>query len=82
VARIVVVPDYFESLDLAIRRGRGFAGPDGAAGAEAVIVNEVFAARYFPDVDPLGGFSNVTALGAAGPASVKTTGRWPSGEAM
>ena len=54
VARIIVVPDYFESLDLAIRRGRGFTDTDGAAGAEAVIVNEVFAARYFPDVDPLG----------------------------
>jgi putative ABC transport system permease protein len=54
VARIIVVPDYFESLDLAIRRGRGFTDTDGDLGAEAVIVNEVFAARYFPDVDPLG----------------------------
>ena len=54
VARMIVVPDYFESLDLAIRRGRGFNETDGIAGSEAVIVNEVFAARYFPDTDPLG----------------------------
>jgi putative ABC transport system permease protein len=54
VARLSVVPDYFESLDLAIRRGRGFDATDGAAGAEAVIVNEVFAERYFPGADPLG----------------------------
>jgi predicted permease len=54
VARILVVPDYFEALDLAIRRGRGFTATDGAVGAEAVIVNEVFAERYFPDSDPLG----------------------------
>ena len=54
VARILVVPDYFEALDLGVRRGRGFTATDGGAGAEAVIVNEVFVARYFPDADPLG----------------------------
>jgi putative ABC transport system permease protein len=54
VALITVVPDYFEALDLAIRRGRGFTATDGAAGGEAVIVNEPFVARYFPDADPLG----------------------------
>jgi predicted permease len=54
VSRLVVVPDYFESLELPIRRGRGFGEADGAAGAEAVIVNEAFVARYFADTDPLG----------------------------
>jgi hypothetical protein len=54
IARITVVPEYFESLDLSLRRGRGFNEADGAAGAEVVIINEVFAARYFPDSDPLG----------------------------
>ncbi|RPI61997.1 MAG: FtsX-like permease family protein [Lysobacterales bacterium] len=54
VARLVVVPDYFETLSLTLRRGRGFAETDGAPGAEAVIVNEPFVARYFPDADPLG----------------------------
>jgi predicted permease len=54
VSRIVVVPDYFESLDLAIGRGRGFIATDGAPGSETVIVNEPFVERYFPDADPLG----------------------------
>ena len=54
VHRLVVVPDYFESLDLPIRRGRGFGEADGAPGAEAAIVNERFVTRYFPDTDPLG----------------------------
>jgi predicted permease len=54
IARIVVVPEYFASLDLTVRRGRGFNETDGAAGAETVIVNEVFVERYFPDSDPLG----------------------------
>ncbi|HEX7235650.1 MAG TPA: ABC transporter permease [Gammaproteobacteria bacterium] len=54
VYRLVVVPDYFESLELPIRRGRGFAETDGLPGSEAVIVNEAFVARYFPDADPVG----------------------------
>jgi predicted permease len=54
IYRLVVVPDYFESLELPIRRGRGFSDADGVAGAEAVIVNEAFVARYFPDTDPVG----------------------------
>jgi predicted permease len=54
IGRITVVPEYFESLDLAIRRGRGFNEADGAAGAEVAIVNEVFVSRYFPDSDPVG----------------------------
>jgi len=54
VYRLVVVPDYFESLELPVRRGREFGEADGAPGAEAVIVNETFVAKYFPDTDPLG----------------------------
>ena len=54
VYRLVVVPDYFESLELPISRGRVFTETDGVPGAEAVIVNETFVARYFPDTDPIG----------------------------
>jgi len=54
VARLSIVPGYFDALDLAVRRGRAFTETDGAAGAETVIVNEPFVARYFPDEDPLG----------------------------
>jgi putative ABC transport system permease protein len=54
VARVAVFPGYFEALGLTVRRGRDFIEADGAAGAEAVIVNEPFVARYFPGEDPLG----------------------------
>ncbi|HUQ53212.1 MAG TPA: ABC transporter permease, partial [Gammaproteobacteria bacterium] len=54
VGRLVIGPDYFDSLELTIRRGRGFTDNDGASGAEAVIVNETFVTRYFPDTDPIG----------------------------
>jgi putative ABC transport system permease protein len=54
VARLSVVPDYFDALKLPVRQGRVFNEVDGAPGAEAVIVNEPFVARYFPNEDPLG----------------------------
>jgi putative ABC transport system permease protein len=54
IARLAVAPGYFEALDLTIRRGRAFTDTDGAAGAEAVIVNEQFVTQYIPDEDPLG----------------------------
>jgi predicted permease len=54
VARVSIVPSYFASLDLAVRRGRPFTATDGLPGAEAVIVNEPFVTRYFPGEDPLG----------------------------
>jgi predicted permease len=54
VARVAIVPSYFDSLDLAVRRGRAFTERDGLPGAEAVIVNEPFVTRYFANEDPLG----------------------------
>ena len=54
IARLSVTPGYFEALNLSIGRGRPFTDTDGAEGAEAVIVNEQFVTRYFPDEDPLG----------------------------
>jgi predicted permease len=54
VARIMVDPGYFDALDLDLRRGRGFTESDGTPGSEVVIVNEVFATRYFENADPLG----------------------------
>jgi predicted permease len=45
---------YFELMDLAILRGRGF-GPDDSADAPKVaIVNEQFARHYWPNQDPIG----------------------------
>jgi predicted permease len=54
VATIVVASGYFQALGLAMKRGREFTAIDGAAGAEAAIVNERFAAQYWPGEDPIG----------------------------
>jgi predicted permease len=54
VTRLAILPDYFPALNLPVSRGRNFTQADGAPGAEVVIVNETFAARYWPGEDPVG----------------------------
>ena len=54
VTYVTVGPDYFRTLGLPILRGRAFTGLDGTAGHENAIVNERFAAMFFPDSDPIG----------------------------
>jgi putative ABC transport system permease protein len=54
IGGLAIAPGYFDALQLTVRRGRAFTETDGAPGAEAVIVNEPFVARYFPGEDPLG----------------------------
>ena len=57
-----VTPGYFETLRLPILRGRPFSTTDTTTSAPAVIVNEVFARRYFKDRDAVGEY--VTMSGA------------------
>jgi predicted permease len=46
--------NYFETLQLPMRRGRAFRPSDGTPGHEVAVVNERFVALYFPDQDPIG----------------------------
>jgi putative ABC transport system permease protein len=54
IATTVIGAGYFEALGLTMSRGREFTPADGAPGAEAVIVNQRFAAQYWPGEDPVG----------------------------
>jgi predicted lysophospholipase L1 biosynthesis ABC-type transport system permease subunit len=45
---------YFRALQIRLRRGRFFTDRDGVAGQPVAIVNEAFAAKYWPGKDPLG----------------------------
>jgi len=47
-------PSYFETLGIAVLRGRGFSAKDGADGPPTALVDETFAAEFFPFGDPLG----------------------------
>ncbi|PYQ46221.1 MAG: hypothetical protein DMF77_01650 [Acidobacteria bacterium] len=50
----IVTPGYLESLGFALRRGRAISGDDRPEAERVVVINEVFARRYFPGVDPIG----------------------------
>jgi putative ABC transport system permease protein len=50
----VVSLDYFRAMGIRLLKGRAFDERDGYDGPAVVIVNEAYAARYFPDQDPLG----------------------------
>ena len=54
IARTVIGAGYFEALGLTMPRGREFTPADGAPGTEAAIVNQRFAAQYWPGEDPVG----------------------------
>jgi predicted permease len=45
---------YFETLGIRAHRGRLFTESDGLSGREAAVVDERFAARFFPGGDPIG----------------------------
>jgi putative ABC transport system permease protein len=54
VSEIIASPNYLTTLGIALVHGRAFNNTDGLADKGAVIVNQRFAARYWPGEDPLG----------------------------
>jgi predicted permease len=50
----MVTPDYYDALGIQITKGRRFDEHDTATSPRVAIVNEYFAGRYFPGVDPIG----------------------------
>ena len=54
VALVRIGDGYFQALGLAMVRGREFRPSDGRPGTEGAIVNQRFAAKYWPNQDPLG----------------------------
>jgi putative ABC transport system permease protein len=54
VATVAVGPRFFETLGLALERGREFADRDAVAGANTVIVSRRLVELFFPDQDPIG----------------------------
>jgi len=49
-----VTPDYFRAQGIPLREGRVFNDADKAGAPKVIIVNEAFARRYLPGVEPLG----------------------------
>lgn len=51
----MVTPEYFETMGIRLRSGRGLLDTDRTVGDEGVVViNQALAEKYFPGMDPLG----------------------------
>jgi putative ABC transport system permease protein len=50
----IVTPGYLESLGVALRQGRTIWRDDQADGERVAVINEAFARKYLPGVDPIG----------------------------
>jgi predicted permease len=46
--------DYFRTMEIPLRKGRYFTEDDNADKPQAVIIDEKFAQRFWPDSDPIG----------------------------
>ncbi len=49
-----VSPDYFSTLKVGMFAGRSFRDSDAAGSAPVAVINQTFAKKYFPGVDPIG----------------------------
>jgi predicted permease len=54
VSAVVASPAYFTTMGVALVHGRAFTNTDGLPDKGAVIVNQRFAAKYWPGEDPIG----------------------------
>jgi predicted permease len=54
VPQHLVTPGFFETLAIPIVRGRAFDDRDTQSGRQSLVVEQVLAARLWPDTDPIG----------------------------
>jgi putative ABC transport system permease protein len=50
----IVSPDYFQTLGIKLRRGRGLSEQDAKGGPPVTVINETMVKRYFKQQDPMG----------------------------
>jgi len=74
-----VSPDYFRTMGITLRRGRGVLATDDRRAVKVAVVDELLARRFFGDRDPVGrrltasvGFGTIEIVGVV--ASVKEKG--------
>jgi predicted permease len=79
---VIAGPNYFRSLGIPIRKGRGFRETDTEHSQPVVVLNETMAARLWPGQDPLGkrirmsarGFPWLTVIGVVNNVKVYSLG--------
>jgi predicted permease len=50
----ITEPDYLKVMQIPVKRGRFFTAADNEHSAAVAVIDESFAAKYFPDRDPIG----------------------------
>ena len=54
INRLVVSPNFFETMEIPILLGRGFTARDNETAPKVVVINEAAAKKYFPNENPIG----------------------------
>jgi len=65
VRTVLIAPGYFRTIGIDLLHGRELTADDGTAASPVCIVNERFAAKFFPGISPLGQQIALTADSAA-----------------
>ncbi len=50
----IVEPDYLRAMGIPLQRGRFFTQQDNEYSLQVMVIDDVFARKYFPDQDPIG----------------------------
>ena len=50
----IVSPDYFSTLEIPLKRGRGVSEADTETSERVIVINQTMARRYWPNEDPIG----------------------------
>ena len=54
VNRLVVSPNFFEVMGIAVVKGHGFSDRDTSTSPKVAVINEAAVRKYFPNEDPIG----------------------------
>jgi predicted permease len=55
VTRLIIDPEYLDTLAIPLREGRNFTATDGLDSEDVALINETMARRYFGTTDAIGG---------------------------
>jgi predicted permease len=54
INRLVISPDYFSTMEMPLRQGRGFTDRDDQNAPKVAVINETAVRKYFPNENPIG----------------------------